>query len=1097
MSPAPSETPGWSPPSEFEEYRLVRLLGRGAMGEVHLAHDVLLDRPVAIKFISGVQPGPHARARFFSEARALARLLHPNVLAIHRVGEHRGRPYLVSEFIRGDSLDTLPLPLPWERVVQVGMALARGLAAAHRVQVLHRDIKPANILLTGTGEVKLVDFGLALRLDEADVPAVPTPPRPGAALGETQPLPGAPPAPPQPEAPEAPGGDFAGTPRYMAPELWRGEPATCQSDVYALGAVLYELCAGQPPHTASSVEALGARVQSQDAPPLAGAAPGLPPRLCALVDSCLRRESSARPASADAVRDVLEQLHLEHRPLALPEGNPYRGLRAFGPEHRAVFFGRGAAARAVLERLRAEPFVLVAGDSGVGKSSLCHAAVVPMVEEGALGDGAKWACVRVTPGRFPLQALAAVLARLLPEGEERLVELLRAEPGAVARLLRRRPPGEATLLFVDQLEELWTLSEPTEADRVRELLAALALRSANVRLLGTLRSDFLTRFAARSGLGEELTQVLYLLRPLDADGVREAILGPAHARGFRFEAGALVEQLAAAATRSSGSLPLVQFALGELWEARDEARRVIPLSALERMGGVEAALARHADGVLASLPPPERACARAILTALVTAEGTRARRPEAELAPSAEAQRALQTLVRGRLLVAQDTDGAAGAAYEISHEALLTGWDTLRGWLGRDVEARALRQRLERAATEWERLGRGTEALWGERQLAEVGPAGEWEPGGRERAFLQASWRQARRRRWGRRALVLAVPLLVGLAVVGVRLRARAEVDRAVEAQRRAAAGALDEAARLTPRLEALRQEAFGLFDRGARDEAEGRWATARALAGDIDAAHWRASRALESALLLDPGRGELRERFADLTLARLLAAERAHHEEQRAELLERLRAYDTSGERLRWLEAPAALTVTSLPGAARVSLRRYDAQGRLQDEELAPGAAPLTAHPLPPGSYLLELRHEGYAPVRLPLVARRGERLSLRLPLPRADALPPGFLYVPEGAAALGFAGDEDVRRGFFGTAPLHEVRTGPYLIGRTEVTFAEWLEYLRALPPAERARRMPRGRTLRNSLELRERAPGRFELTFQPTIHAYRAAEGEPLRY
>ncbi|MFP2934399.1 serine/threonine-protein kinase, partial [Pyxidicoccus sp. 3LG] len=190
MSEAARE-PGWSPPSEFEEYRLVRLLGRGAMGEVYLAHDVLLDRPVAIKFVSGVQPGPHARARFFSEARALARLLHPNVLAIHRVGEHRGRPYLVSEFIRGESLDTLPLPLPWERVVQVGVALARGLAAAHRVQVLHRDIKPANILLTGTGEVKLVDFGLALRLDAGDVPAVPAPPRPDAALGDTQPLPGA------------------------------------------------------------------------------------------------------------------------------------------------------------------------------------------------------------------------------------------------------------------------------------------------------------------------------------------------------------------------------------------------------------------------------------------------------------------------------------------------------------------------------------------------------------------------------------------------------------------------------------------------------------------------------------------------------------------------------------------------------------------------------------------------------------------------------------------------------------------------------------------------------------------------------------------
>ncbi|MFP2933636.1 SUMF1/EgtB/PvdO family nonheme iron enzyme, partial [Pyxidicoccus sp. 3LG] len=252
-----------------------------------------------------------------------------------------------------------------------------------------------------------------------------------------------------------------------------------------------------------------------------------------------------------------------------------------------------------------------------------------------------------------------------------------------------------------------------------------------------------------------------------------------------------------------------------------------------------------------------------------------------------------------------------------------------------------------------------------------------------------------------------------------------------------------------------------------------------------------------ESALLLDPSRQELRDAFADVTLARLLAAERNHRKEEQAELLERLRAYDASGTRLRWLEAPATLSVTSQPAASRVSLRRYDAQGRLQDEELAPGALPLPELSLAPGSYLLELRHEGHAPVRLPLVARRGERLSLHLPLPPERALPPGFLYVPEGTAALGFAGDEDVRRGFFGTSPLHEVRTGPYLIGRTEVTFAEWMEYLRALPAPERARRMPRGRTLRNSLELRELASGRFELTLQPTIHAYRAEEGAPLRY
>src|SRR5579885_2270547 len=149
------------PPERFDEYRLVRPLGQGAMGQVYLAHDMLLDRPVAIKFIA--QPagevGEAARQQFFTEARAIARLSHPNVVAIYRVGEIRRRPYLVSEFIRGESLARLDKPVPWPRALEIGIGLARGLGSAHRCGVLHRDIKPANIMLTPEGEVKLLDFG--------------------------------------------------------------------------------------------------------------------------------------------------------------------------------------------------------------------------------------------------------------------------------------------------------------------------------------------------------------------------------------------------------------------------------------------------------------------------------------------------------------------------------------------------------------------------------------------------------------------------------------------------------------------------------------------------------------------------------------------------------------------------------------------------------------------------------------------------------------------------------------------------------------------------------------------------------------------------
>ena len=175
----------FDPPEQIEEYRILRPLGQGAMGRVFLAHDTLLDRPVAIKFIAELDPqqldpeGMGLRERFFIEARAIARLHHPNVVLVYRVGEWRGRPFLVSELVRGTALDKLPLPVPWTRVLEIGLGLCRGLAAAHRQGVLHRDIKPANAMQTRDGELKLLDFGLAklmtpsLALAAQSMPSVP------------------------------------------------------------------------------------------------------------------------------------------------------------------------------------------------------------------------------------------------------------------------------------------------------------------------------------------------------------------------------------------------------------------------------------------------------------------------------------------------------------------------------------------------------------------------------------------------------------------------------------------------------------------------------------------------------------------------------------------------------------------------------------------------------------------------------------------------------------------------------------------------------------------------------------------------------------
>jgi serine/threonine protein kinase len=140
--PSGDSSSDWIPPVEFDGYRMQGLLGQGGMDAVYLGYDTLLDRPVAIKFIRGTHAD--AREMFLTEARAAARLQHPNVVSVYRIGEIGRWPYIVSEYIRGQSLDRMPRPVPWKRVLTIGISLARGLAAAHRRGIVHRDLKFEN-----------------------------------------------------------------------------------------------------------------------------------------------------------------------------------------------------------------------------------------------------------------------------------------------------------------------------------------------------------------------------------------------------------------------------------------------------------------------------------------------------------------------------------------------------------------------------------------------------------------------------------------------------------------------------------------------------------------------------------------------------------------------------------------------------------------------------------------------------------------------------------------------------------------------------------------------------------------------------------------
>ena len=1046
----------------IDEYDLVKLLGSGTGGRVYLAIDTVLAREVAIKILSA-QPGLETRRRFLVEARAAARLQHTNVVSTYRAGDVADHPYLVTELVRGDSLAECTLPLPWRRCLEIGIGLARGLAAAHRSGVLHRDIKPGNVVIAGDGTPKLLDFGLALLLEH-----------PGSA---------------RPVA-------MTGTPDYIAPELWRGEPATPRSDVYSLGAVLYQLLTGRAPFAHVPDGELGEAVRTQDPPALADLVTELQPGLGQLVQRCLARDSAQRPASADELRASLEELANVASGLAPPPGNPYRGLLPFEAEHRGVFFGRSTELGTAIDRLRHETLLVMAGDSGVGKSSLCRAGLVPAIEEGALGDGRQWTTVVFLPGLQPVRAMAAALARILARSEDELATAAVDDPTLLAHELSRALGSERGLLvFVDQLEELCTLARPEEAERFDALLAAVVDRSRGVRVVATLRADFLGRITGR--LAEHLDHALFLLRPLGAERLREIVVGPARASGISFESDVLVEELVHTGSKSGTELPLLQFALAEMWDARDRDRGVITTASFHAMGGVSGALARHADAVIGGLPPGDRRAARDILVSLVTADGTRARRESGALtAGRAGGRAALEALVRARLVATREDD--RGTSIELAHEALVRGWPVLAGWLREDAGLEAARERLRIAAAEWERLGHSSDGLWGPRQVADVASVALDSLEAAPRRFLEASRRGARRRRL-RRVLAAAVAVsAIAIIYVVVDARHRSALSARVDERLGIARSALATANQMTMQATAARDAAIARFEARDRNAGELAWRQVSRIHTRASAALAEAAQAVEVALAEDPAREDVRALLGDVLLARSLDAERMHRDSEQTELAERLVLYDADGSRRRMLARPARVQLDSDPANAAITITRHvaDAAGTFGQTVVATGVTPFLAE-LPAGSYLATVSAAGRVAISHPFVAERGTAITARLRLP--TTVPASLVHVTGGAFLFGSSADEESRLGFYDTVPLHRTTTRDFLVARHEVTFGDWLAFLDALPPLERARRLPAvaQRVAGGGLLRLSRDGARWQLHLRPAEQVLAAAAGERVRY
>ena len=699
LQPAPGAT--------IDQYELIRRLGSGGMGDVYLARDTKLARRVAVKFLQ--HSDRSLNERFLLEAQATARCTHENIVVIHDVKEHGRVPFMVLEYLKGQTLGELigDGKLPPSRAVQLIVPVVRALVCAHQHKIVHRDLKPANIFMTETGTIKVLDFGVAKVVAGAQGPVNVLASTAG--VTGTSMLPAA----------LTLDGALVGTVPYMSPEQWGADTVDHRTDLWAVGIMLYRMVVGRHPLAPlDSRQLMVTAMLDQPMPSAHNAGADMPPELADIIDACLKKRKAERMPSAKKLLAALEPLLPGLRPVELHAGdNPYAGLNAFQEADASRFFGRTREVGTVMAKLHGTPMIGIVGPSGVGKSSFVRAGIIPALKQ----SGEPWETLVIRPGRHPMVALSNIVVPMLNTGNTDLnvqvtehqstLQRLYQEPGYLGTILRSRARthGRKILLFLDQFEELFTLNR--EAEERRAFTACLTGMADDplspLRLMLSIRSDFLDRMTEDQLLMSELGPGMFFLAPPDREGLREAIVRPLEMARYRFEAPAIVENMLDTLQATPGCLPLLQFAASTLWEARDRERRALTEHSYAQLGGVAGALATHADAVLAGMSSAQQSLARAVFERLVTPERTRALVVTDEMRAlhhdASAVDDIVQHLATMRLLVIER--GAEGADYtvELVHESLIDRWPTLARWLVENQDDAVFLARLRGAAQEWEK----------------------------------------------------------------------------------------------------------------------------------------------------------------------------------------------------------------------------------------------------------------------------------------------------------------------------------------------------------------------------------------------------------
>ena len=509
-------------------------------------------------------------------------------------------------------------------------------------------------------------------------------------------------------------------------------------------------------------------------------------------------------------------------PHGLPEPEPddaapYPGLAPFTDADADNFFGRESEITALWRRITSRRLLAVIGPSGAGKSSLLRAGVIARAPPG-------WHAVVCNPGDEPFLAVARALAPDLAGDAEEMHHLLAIHDLDVALAVAARWRGrwDEALLVVDQFQELFTLSPEPIQERFVALLRRL-VDAAGIHVVLALRDDFLLechRFRLLAPIFTELTPV----GPPPAPELRRVLTEPAARHLTTFESETLVDEMVAEVEQERGALPLLAFAVSQLWEFRDRERRMMTRQAYDEIGGVGGALAQHAEATLEAIGHDRLPIVRELFRNLVTAQGTRATRKWDDLLsifngggrervkpsptkkpdttvgegsiPAGEiAEEVLLQLIDARLLTSfddkpvDDDDVNPTHRVEIVHESLLKAWPRLVRWQTQEADAAQLRDQLRQAARLWSDRDRPDELLWTGKPYRELMVWRESYPGGltyTEHAFVDTTIRQAGRRR--RRRRIIGAAVVAGLTVVAIALGAlwlRSERQaRRIEARR-------------------------------------------------------------------------------------------------------------------------------------------------------------------------------------------------------------------------------------------------------------------------------------------------------------------------